>query len=90
MQGGVAPGQVSMAGAGFPVKQEALALRGVDALLFSIVPTPPYASPPGTCTPPISVCALRMFGSDSVTPRAVAFQAPLFMGFPRQEYCTLP
>lgn len=59
MQGGVAPGQVSMAGAGLPVKQEALALRGVDALLFSIVPTPPYDSPPGTCTPHIPVCVPR-------------------------------
>ena len=31
-----------MAGAGFPVKQEALALRGVDALLFSMVSTHPH------------------------------------------------
>ena len=26
--------------------------------------------------------------SDSVTPWTVALQAPLSMGFPRQEYCT--
>ena len=86
MQCGEAPGQVSVAGAGLPVEQEALTLRGVDVLLFSIVPASPYDSPPGTRTPHISVCALRMFGSDSVTPRTVALQAPLFMGFPRQEY----
>ena len=82
VQGGVAPGQVSMAGVGLPVEREALTL-GVDALLFSTVPTSPCDSPPGTCTPHISVCALRMFGSDSVTPQTVALQAPLFMGFPR-------